>query len=93
MSITARKLLEEGKTFIRMIGDRGIERHFQKVDQFKCAPTKKLSDFVLIHTYKALQVEIDNEANSGVRRFLVKDLLEAEEELKKRNLFDKISLS
>jgi hypothetical protein len=88
MVYMAKKLLRDGRALIRTIGDRGIERHFQKVDQFRYSRISKLSNFVLIRGYKVIMEELENESNSDVRQLLVNNLLEIETELKKRDLLD-----
>jgi hypothetical protein len=69
-------------------GKRNVEKYFQNVDQFRPAPTKRLSDFTLLRGYKILVEEIENESNSNVRQLMVNNLLEFEMELKKRNLIN-----
>ena len=88
MESVAKNMLENGRTMLRSLGERGVEKNFLKLDQYQVTPNRMLSDYVLLQGYRNLINELESEEFTDVKQQIVAEIVMFETELIKRNLLE-----
>jgi hypothetical protein len=83
-----KSVIRNGKSLFRALGERGIEKNFAQLDQFQIKANDRLSDHLLVQGYMHLISEIENEADAGLKKKLMDEIVMFETELIKRDLLE-----
>ncbi|MBI4733424.1 MAG: hypothetical protein HY779_01125 [Rubrobacteridae bacterium] len=86
MRQVVKKIIANSKGWLRTVGDRGIERHFQKINYSRFGANRSLSNFTLIRKYRCLIDELEYERDPYMQRIIADDLASVESELRRRCL-------
>jgi hypothetical protein len=83
-----KSVIRNGRSLFRAMGERGIEKNFAQLDQFRIKANDRLSDHLLVQGYMYLISELENEADTDVKKKLMDEIVMFEAELIKRDLLE-----